>query len=75
MTFVEGERTLDAWMAENAYVSWIVRDRPWDLEDYLIAALDLPLNLEGNSRNRFYPVLKTARAKCKAQAEALPIAT
>jgi hypothetical protein len=28
MTFVEGEQALSAWMAENAYVSWVVRDRP-----------------------------------------------
>jgi hypothetical protein len=31
MTFVEGEQALSAWMAENAYVSWIVRRRPWEL--------------------------------------------
>jgi len=31
-------------MAENAYVSWVVREAPWELEDDLIAALDLPLN-------------------------------
>jgi hypothetical protein len=37
MTFVEGEQALSAWMAENAYVSWIVRQRPWELEDNLIA--------------------------------------
>src|SRR5690242_5394181 len=37
MTFVEGEQTLSAWMAENAYISWVVRDQPWELEDELIA--------------------------------------
>ncbi len=35
-------------MAENALVSWIVRQRPWELEDDLIAVLDVPLNLMGN---------------------------
>ncbi len=29
MTFVQGEQALSAWMAENAYVSWVVRERPW----------------------------------------------
>ena len=73
MTFVEGEQALSAWMAENAYVSWVVRTRPWELEDYLIAALSLPLNLKGNSRNQFHPVLSAARARHVAQAKTLPI--
>jgi len=37
-------------MAENAFVSWVVRERPWNLEDVLIRELNLPLNLQGNSR-------------------------
>jgi hypothetical protein len=73
MTFVAGERALSAWMAENAYVSWVVRDRPWELEDELIAALDVPLNLKGNSRNQFHPILTEARARCVARARALPV--
>jgi hypothetical protein len=73
MTFVDGEKTLSAWMAENAYVSWVVRDRPWELEDELIVALDLPLNLQGNSHNRFHSVLTAARARCVRQARALPV--
>src|SRR5215467_2701817 len=71
LTFVEGEQALSAWMAENAYVSWVVRGRPWELEDELIAALDLPLNLQGNPRNRFHSV-RRVRARCVAQARALP---
>jgi hypothetical protein len=73
MTFVAGERALSAWLAENAYVSWLVRDRPWELEEELIAALDVPLNLKGNSRNHFHPVLTEARARCVARARALPV--
>jgi hypothetical protein len=72
MTFLEGEQALSSWLAENAYVSWVVRDRPWELEDELIAALDLPLNLKGNSRNQFHSVLTQARASCVARARALP---
>ena len=49
LTFVKGEQVLWAWMAENAYVSWVVRERLWELEDELIAELDFPLNLHGNS--------------------------
>jgi len=51
-TFVDGEQVLSAWMAENAFVSWVMRERPWDLEGDLIRELDLPLNLQGNRRNR-----------------------
>ena len=72
MTFVGGEQRLSAWMAENAYVSWIVCQRPWDLEDNLITALDLPLNLMGNEHNQFHSVLTEARAKCVARARDLP---
>src|SRR5262249_17400710 len=72
MTFVEGEQALSAWMAENACVSWVVRDSPWELEDELIAALDLPLNLQGNPHNRFHSV-RRVRASCVAQARALPV--
>lgn len=73
MTFVEGEQALSVWMAQNAFVSWMVRERPWELEDQLVAALDLPLNLQANSHNQFHPVLTAARAKCVAQAKALPV--
>jgi len=73
MTFVAGEQVLSAWMADNAYVSWVVRDRPWELEDELIAALDVPLNLKGNSRNQFHPVLTEARSRCVARARSLPV--
>jgi|SRR5579862_5166519 len=73
MTFAEGEHALSDWMAENAYVGWVVRSRPWELEDYLIAVLNLPLNLKGNSRNQFHTVLTATRARCVAQAKALPI--
>jgi hypothetical protein len=73
MTFVEGEQALSAWMTENAYVSWAVRERPWELEDELIATLDLPLNLQGNPHNQFHSVLTGVRARCVAQAKALPL--
>ena len=72
-TFVGGEQALSVWMAEHAFVSWMVRDRPWELEGKLVRNLDLPLNLQGNSRNRFHPELTEARARCLAQARALPV--
>lgn len=73
MTFVEGEQVLSAWMADNACVSWVVRERPWELEEELISTLDLPLNLQGNKHNQFHAVLTGVRARCVAQARALPV--
>ncbi len=43
------------------------------LEDRLIGSLDVPLNLDGNSRNSFYLQLKAARAAAKRRAEDLPV--
>lgn len=72
-TFGLGEQALSAWMARNARVNFVSYDRPWELEDHLIANVDLPLNLEGNSRNRFHPVLTEARSRCVTRANALPV--
>jgi len=44
-----------------------------ELEDELIATLDVPLNLQGNPLNLFHPVLAGVRAECVAQAKALPV--
>jgi hypothetical protein len=73
MTFGAGEQALSEWMARNAFVSWVVRESPWELEDALIAGLDLPLNLMGNSSNPFHRVLSEVRARCVAEAKALPV--
>lgn len=51
----------------------MTRERPWELENALIAGLDLLLNLEGNSRNQFHQILTQARARCVAEANALPV--
>jgi hypothetical protein len=68
-----GESVLSQWMSENALVSWIVDDEPWVLEGNLIATLDVPLNLQGNSHNHFYPTLKMLRAEAEAVARNLPV--
>ena len=72
-TFADGEQMLSAWMSENAFVSWVIRERPWELEHELITTIDLPLNLDGNIAHRFHPELTQARARCVAQANALPV--
>jgi hypothetical protein len=73
MTFLGGEQTLNAWMDANAYVSWVIHDSPWQLENNLITMLGLPLNLQGNKHNPFHPVLSEERARSAAQARTLPV--
>jgi hypothetical protein len=68
-TFAGGEAALSQWMADNALVSWVVRKEPWHFEDELIAALDVPLNIQGNKRNAFYPELKRLRREAAVHAD------
>lgn len=72
-TFVEGEQLLSKWMNEHACVSYVEHPRPWELEDVLIANLDVPLNLDGNSRNAFHAHLSDVRRRCVALADTLPV--
>ncbi|MBM7808307.1 hypothetical protein JOD57_004144 [Geodermatophilus bullaregiensis] len=72
-TLVAGEQVLSAWMAEHAFVSVVKHPRPWELEDQLIATLDLPLNLDGNSRNAFHGDLSEVRRRAVATANELPV--
>jgi hypothetical protein len=73
MTFGVGEQALSAWLAQNARVSWVVAEAPWLLEHHLITHLDVPLNLDGNTHNRFHRELTATRAAAVASARALPI--
>jgi len=72
MTFVLGEQALSRWMQENAFVSWLGHEEPWELESRLIAAVDLPLNLDGNARNQFHPELTGTRKQAVEAARLLP---
>ena len=59
ITLAGGETLLNGWMAENALVSWLVRPEPWLFEEDLVAALELPFNLQGD--NPFHQELKRLR--------------
>lgn len=73
MTFLAGEQRLSSWMGESARVAWVARPEPWELEDYLINHVDVPLNLDGNGRNAFHPSLSAIRAAAVARARQLPV--
>jgi hypothetical protein len=72
-TFVDGEQHLSRWMSEHAYVSFMPHERPWELEQRLIELLDLPLTLDGNSRNAFHPELTRVGRDAVVAANLLPI--
>jgi hypothetical protein len=66
--FADGERVLSQWMEKNAFVAWVVQEKPWELEEHLIDQLNLPLNLRGNENHHFYPLLSQIRKECKRAA-------
>jgi len=72
-TFAAGERILSDWMADNAFVNWVVQDQPWRLEEELIRRLELPLNLRGNAGSRSLALVTQARARCLIHARNLPV--
>jgi hypothetical protein len=73
-TFAGGEAVLNRWMAENALVSWVIHPEPWLIEEKLIAALDLPLNVqESNKDNAFYPELKRLRREAVLKSNKLRV--
>jgi SAM-dependent methyltransferase len=72
-TFSMGEGILSEWMGENARVVWKVCEEPWKLEETLISKLHLPLNLDQNARNEFYPVLSGLRKAARVRAKLLAI--
>ena len=75
MTFTHnGEQWLDAWMEKNAYVFWVEHETPWELEEDLLCALSLPLNIQGNRSHPFAIELNRLRKEAIPNAWELPIA-
>jgi hypothetical protein len=60
-------------MASNAFVVWSECDRPWLVEEQLISATHLPLNLDQNERHPFFPVLSESRRLAKNKAREMSI--
>jgi hypothetical protein len=68
-----GEARISQWMAEHARVAVFTHPRPWEVEPHLVAALNLPLNIEHNAASPYYGDLRKLRAEHRAGARALPI--
>lgn len=74
LTFGEtGEQRLSAWMAQNAFVHWVVDDRPWEVEAGVIQSLNLPLNIQHNSQNPYCSSLRLARDQARKTARSGPV--
>jgi hypothetical protein len=72
LTFAVGEVKLSAWMADNAFVTWVETDRPWLAEQRFIASVNLPLNLDQNRHHAFHQQLTQIRADARTTARRLP---
>jgi hypothetical protein len=73
LTFSEGENILSQWMADNAFVTWMVHPEPWNLEAVIIGKVSLPLNLHMNKGHPFHGVLTKIRREAKEKARGLPV--
>jgi hypothetical protein len=70
-----GERYLDEWMGQNAFVAWVACPEPWVRERGLLREFSCPLNLRDNDHHPFAPVLKRMRGAALRRARELPIAS
>jgi hypothetical protein len=69
-----GERALDIWMGENAFVTWFACDRPWELEQEILSSgIPLPLNIQDNPCQAHTALVRSVRRNAVAAALELPI--
>jgi hypothetical protein len=71
--FADDERRVSAWMEQNALVTWVATPEPWKLEEELIQAVSLPLNLDQNRNHPFHAALSATRKEAKRKARSLPV--
>jgi len=69
LTFSAGEERLSQWIGANARVAWHACDEPWKLEEKLISAVNLPINLDFSTVHAFCPVLSELRRAGRPESE------
>src|SRR5262249_45882841 len=74
LTFASGEAVLSEWMGRNAAVCWVKTRQPWLVESAFIESVDLPLNIDQNTRHPFCVTLSGLRREARRCAGLLPIA-
>ncbi|TRW45312.1 hypothetical protein FJ693_10030 [Georgenia yuyongxinii] len=73
LTFSSGEAALSEWMDQHARVCWLVDAEPWLTETRILKDVNLPLNLDQNTRSGFHAQLSKARARQREQARISPV--
>ena len=69
-----GERSLDAWMRDHAFVTWIETEHPYKAErDILASGVRLPLNIDGNPCAEDVTALSQVRLNARRRADELTI--
>jgi GIY-YIG catalytic domain-containing protein len=67
-----GEQTLDRWMDQHAFVTWVETKAPWQIEKKLLSSgPSLPLNIDGNASAEAAALLSAARLKARYLADQL----
>lgn len=61
---------LRLWQLEHLEITWCARERPWEIEDAVIALTQPPLNSAGNRAHPFYAQVARARAAFRETARA-----
>lgn len=57
---------LRQWQFNHLSLTWCQRERPWEIEDAVIALMQPPLNSAANQAHPFYPRVSSARAAFRA---------
>jgi len=60
---LEGQKALTGWLSENALVSWVSHNEPWEYEVLLIHRFNTPLNIDCNHHHPFNRELTRTRVK------------
>jgi hypothetical protein len=64
----EDNARLREWQSAYLALTWCERDRPWEIEDVVIASMQPPLNCAGNASHPFHPRISSARAALRTAA-------
>lgn len=64
----DDNRRLREWQFDHLSLTWCERERPWEVEDDVIALMQPPLNCAANESHPFYPHVSAAREAFRAAA-------
>jgi hypothetical protein len=64
----EHNRALSQWQRDHLRLAWVERARPWSVEASVIALIEPPLNLAGNTAHPLYAELKALRGRLRTGA-------